>query len=126
MNAIATDGLSRTFGRLDAVRGLDLKVPIGSIFALIGPNAAGKTTTIKMLMNLVRPTAGQASVLGVPSTSLSAAEWQRIGYVSENQALPEVHSSSATSRASKPFSPYSGRPPTVRPDTSQYSAVHGL
>ena len=48
-HAIETHGLSRTFGRLDAVRGLDLKVPAGSVFALIGPNAAGKTTTIKML-----------------------------------------------------------------------------
>ena len=89
MQAIETRGLSRTFGRLDAVRGLDLEVPTGSIFALIGPNAAGKTTTIKMLLNLVRPTAGTASVLGVPSGSLTVAEWQRIGYVSENQHLPD-------------------------------------
>jgi ABC-2 type transport system ATP-binding protein len=89
MHAIETEGLARTFGRLDAVHGLDLRVPAGSIFALIGPNAAGKTTTIKLLMNLVRPTGGRASVLGTPSTALGVREWQRIGYVSENQQLPD-------------------------------------
>jgi ABC-2 type transport system ATP-binding protein len=89
MRAIETEGLSRTFGRLDAVHGLDLRVPAGSIFALIGPNAAGKTTTIKLLMNLVRPSDGTASVLGIPSTALGVREWQRIGYVSENQQLPD-------------------------------------
>jgi ABC-2 type transport system ATP-binding protein len=87
-SAVETAGLTRRFGRIEAVRGLDLAVPAGSIFALIGPNGAGKTTTIKMLMNLVRPTAGQARVLGVDSRRLGVAELQRIGYVSENQRLP--------------------------------------
>ena len=86
---IETDGLTRTFRRLEAVRGLDLRVPAGSIFALIGPNGAGKTTTIKLLMNLLRPTRGQARVLGVDSRRLGAAEFRRIGYVSENQRLPD-------------------------------------
>lgn len=104
MHAIETDGLSRTFGRLDAVRGLDLKVPAGSIFALIGPNAAGKTTTIKMLMNLVRPTAGHARVLGVPAQSLTG-EWQRIGYVSENQDLPGWMSPAEYLSYCRPFYP---------------------
>ena len=72
MHAIETDGLSRTFGQLDAVGGLDLQVPAGSIFALIGPNAAGKTTTIKMLMNLVRPTAGRPLFSACRSPSLAA------------------------------------------------------
>jgi len=89
MHAIESESLSRTFGRLDAVHALDLRVPAGSIFALIGPNAAGKTTTIKLLMNLVRPTGGKAFVLGIPSTALGVREWQRIGYVSENQQLPD-------------------------------------
>jgi ABC-2 type transport system ATP-binding protein len=105
MNAIETVGLSRTFGRLDAVRDLDLKVPAGSIFALIGPNAAGKTTTIKMLMNLVRPTAGEATVLGVPPASLTSAEWQRIGYVSENQMLPDWMTPSEFFAYCRPFYP---------------------
>ena len=87
-SAIETTGLARTFGRLDAVRGLDLRVPAGSMFALIGPNGAGKTTTIKLLMNLVRPTRGGAG-LGVDSRRLGVAEFRRIGYVSENQQLPD-------------------------------------
>jgi ABC-2 type transport system ATP-binding protein len=88
-HAIETSALTRRFGRLEAVNGLDLQVPAGSVFALIGPNGAGKTTTIKLLMNLVRPTSGRASVLGVDSSRLGARDFERIGYVSENQQLPD-------------------------------------
>ena len=88
-DAIETRNLTRRFGRLDAVNGLTLAVPAGSIFALIGPNGAGKTTTIKLLMNLVRPTGGAASVLGTDSRRLAVRDFQRIGYVSENQHLPD-------------------------------------
>jgi ABC-2 type transport system ATP-binding protein len=88
-NAIETHGLTRRFGRLDAVDGLDVAVPAGSIFALVGPNGAGKTTTIKLLMNLIRPTRGSAAVLGTDSRRLVSPSFQRIGYVSENQRLPE-------------------------------------
>ena len=90
MNAIIqTQGLTRSFGAFDAVRNLDLAVPRGSIFALLGPNGAGKSTTIKVLMNILEPTSGRAEVLGAPSTRLGPSEFQRIGYVSENQELPE-------------------------------------
>ncbi len=88
-NAIEATGLTRTFGRLEAVDGLTLNVPAGSIFALIGPNGAGKTTTIKLLMNLIRPSAGSATVLGTDSRRLGVRDFQRIGYVSENQRLPD-------------------------------------
>ena len=88
-SAIDARGLTRTFGRLEAVNGLTLQVPSGSVFAFIGPNGAGKTTTIKLLMNLIRPTAGQASVLGTDSRRLGPHDFQRIGYVSENQKLPD-------------------------------------
>jgi ABC-2 type transport system ATP-binding protein len=87
-NAIDTRDLTRRFGRLEAVHGLNLEVPVGSIFALIGPNGAGKTTTIKLLMNLVRPTRGMATVLGTETHQLGVCDFQRIGYVSENQRLP--------------------------------------
>jgi ABC-2 type transport system ATP-binding protein len=88
-SAIETSALTRKYGRLDAVNGLTLQVPAGSVFALIGPNGAGKTTTIKLLMNLVRPTGGQATVLGTDSRRLGVRELQRVGYVSENQRLPD-------------------------------------
>jgi ABC-2 type transport system ATP-binding protein len=88
-SAIETRNLTRRYGRLEAVNGLTLDVPAGSIFALIGPNGAGKTTTIKLLMNLVRPTGGAATVMGTDSRRLDVRDFQRIGYVSENQQLPE-------------------------------------
>jgi ABC-2 type transport system ATP-binding protein len=89
MNVIETHGLKRSFGLKDAVRGLDLKVPAGVVCALLGPNGAGKTTTIKMLMGLLAPSGGHASVLGTDVRRLGATEKTRIGYVSENQELPE-------------------------------------
>jgi ABC-2 type transport system ATP-binding protein len=88
-DAIEARGLTRRFGRLDAVENLDMTVPSGSIFALVGPNGAGKTTTIKLLVNLLRPTRGTAVVLEVDSRRLGPPQFQRIGYVSENQRLPD-------------------------------------
>jgi ABC-2 type transport system ATP-binding protein len=88
MNIIETKNLTRRFGRMEAVHGLDLAVPKGSIFALLGPNGAGKSTTIKMLMNLLQPTGGAATVLGVDSRRLGEREFAQIGYVSENRQLP--------------------------------------
>jgi len=61
---IETAGLTKRFGNLTAVDGLDLAVKQGEFFAFLGPNAAGKTTTIKMLTGLLRPTAGRCSVGG--------------------------------------------------------------
>jgi ABC-2 type transport system ATP-binding protein len=86
---IRTHSLSKAFRHTEAVRALDLDVSEGSIYALIGPNGAGKTTTIKLLMNILRASAGSAEVLGVDSRRLSPLEFARIGYVSENQEMPE-------------------------------------
>ena len=88
-NAIETFGLGKSFAKNAAVRGLNLAVPEGAVFAFLGPNGAGKTTTIKMLMNIIRPSEGTASVLGVPSTKLGAKDFLEIGYISENQEIPE-------------------------------------
>ena len=84
---IETHGLTRRFGATEAVTGLELEVSSGGVFALLGRNGAGKTTTLKLLSGLLRPTAGESKVLGRPSLALSAADWQRIGYVSEGQEL---------------------------------------
>ncbi len=90
MNAvIETKGLTRRFRKTVAVNGLSLEVPAGSIFALLGPNGAGKTTLIKMVMNMVRPSSGRATILGTDSLHLGPPQLERIGYVSENQELPE-------------------------------------
>ena len=86
---ITTENLTRSFGRKTAVDGLTLSVPEGSIYAFLGPNGAGKTTTIKMLLNILRPTGGAATVLGVDSVRLGPDQFTQIGYVSENQQMPE-------------------------------------
>ena len=61
---ISVRGLKKNYGSLTAVDGLDLEIPAGEFFAFLGPNAAGKTTTIKMLTGLLRPTAGEVSIGG--------------------------------------------------------------
>src|SRR5580704_4488565 len=86
---IQARNLWKKFGRHDALRGLSFTVPQGSAYALIGANGAGKTTTIKVLMNIIEPTRGNATILGVDSRRISPDELSRIGYVSENQDMPE-------------------------------------
>jgi ABC-2 type transport system ATP-binding protein len=86
---IRIDNLWKKFRHHDALRGLSFSVPEGSAFALIGANGAGKTTTIKVLMNIIEPSRGSATVLGVDSRKISPRELSQIGYVSENQDMPE-------------------------------------
>ena len=88
-NAIEVKDLTKQFGKNHAVQNLDLIVPTGSIFAFLGPNGAGKTTTIKTLMNIMKPTHGSSTVLGVDSQKLGPKEFAQIGYVSENQEMPD-------------------------------------
>ncbi len=85
---IKTQGLRKTFGKLDAVQGLDLTVKQGSATALVGANGAGKSTAMRLIMNLTQPDSGAAEVLGVDSRKLGPAQMQRIGYVAESQRLP--------------------------------------
>ena len=86
---LRTECLTKVFRHVDAVRDLTIDVPEGSVFALVGPNGAGKTTAIKTMMGIHEPTSGRAELLGVDSRSLGAQEFARIGYVSENQEMPE-------------------------------------
>jgi ABC-2 type transport system ATP-binding protein len=104
-HAIETFNLARRFGRTDAVRGLNLQVPAGSIFALLGPNGAGKTTTLKLLMNLLPATRGTATVLGVDTRRLGPVQFERIGYVSENQRLPDWMTPGELFEYCRPFYP---------------------
>jgi ABC-2 type transport system ATP-binding protein len=102
---IRTAGLSKHFRHTEALRDLALDVPAGSIYALVGPNGAGKTTTIKVLMNILRPSGGQSEVLDVDSRMLGPAEFARIGYVSENQEMPEWMTVEYYLRFLRPFYP---------------------
>jgi ABC-2 type transport system ATP-binding protein len=87
---IQTTNLWKKFGHHDALRGLSFSVPEGSAYALIGANGAGKTTTIKIFMNILQATQGRATVLGVDSRVISPRELSRIGYVSENEDMPQA------------------------------------
>lgn len=65
--AIETDGLTKSYGSARGVLNVDLEVRRGEVFGFLGPNSAGKTTTIRVLMDFLRPTSGQARVLGLDS-----------------------------------------------------------
>jgi ABC-2 type transport system ATP-binding protein len=87
--AIQTQGLTKRYRRVSALDGVSLEVQEGALYALVGPNGAGKTTAIKILMNLVEATSGQAQVLGIDSKTIRGKSYTQIGYVSENQEIPE-------------------------------------
>lgn len=89
MTPVVTHALSKHFMSVRAIDALTLEVPQGAVYALVGPNGAGKTTALKTLMNIHQPSSGSAEVLGCDSRKLGPAQFQRIGYVSENQKLPE-------------------------------------
>lgn len=86
--AIRTVGLTKRFGDVRALDGLDLEVHRGEIFGFLGPNGAGKSTAIRVLLDLIRPTTGEAFVLG--QTPLHGAELRaRVGYLPGELRLPE-------------------------------------
>jgi ABC-2 type transport system ATP-binding protein len=85
---IETHDLAKRYGQFGALHGLNLSMPEGSVFALVGASGAGKTTTIKILLNMIAPTRGRATILGVDTRSITPPVLARVGYVSENQALP--------------------------------------
>ncbi len=80
---IETKGLRKAYGDLVAVDHLDLEVRRGEVFGLLGPNGSGKTTTIRMLTGLVRPTSGSATVVGIDVVGSPEKVRQRIGYMSQ-------------------------------------------
>lgn len=85
--AIRTVGLSKRFGRQQAVADLDLTVPRGSVFGFLGPNGSGKTTTIRMLLGLARPTSGEAHVLGERMPTALASVLPRVGALVEGPSI---------------------------------------
>jgi ABC-2 type transport system ATP-binding protein len=105
MSAIRTENLVKKFRRVEALNGLNLDVPEGAVYALVGPNGAGKTTAIKILMNIFGPTSGRAEVLGVESARIAGRAFTSIGYVSENQELPEWMRVGALLEYLRPFYP---------------------
>jgi ABC-2 type transport system ATP-binding protein len=84
VSAIAIHNVSKTFGQHQAVASLSLDVPEGSIYGFIGPNGSGKTTTIRMIMNIILPDTGDISVLGQHATSAARDD---VGYLPEERGL---------------------------------------
>jgi len=85
--AVLTRGLTKTFGKLTAVSDVALEVPRRSVYGFLGLNGAGKTTTIRMLLGLVRPTAGEARVLGFPIPARRRDALSRVGAVVEQPTV---------------------------------------
>lgn len=84
MNAVELNGLVKSFGRHVAVNKLTLRVPEKSVYGFIGPNGSGKTTTLRMIMNILYPDAGRIRIFDGPTTPTSA---DRIGYLPEERGL---------------------------------------
>ena len=71
--AVSVSELTKKYGEVDAVRGIDLEVAAGETFGFLGPNGASKSTTINMLCTLAKPTAGSAAVAGYDVATLTRA-----------------------------------------------------
>ncbi len=87
--AIRARGLSKQFGALKAVDGVDLSVPRANVYGFLGPNGSGKSTTIRMLCGLLTPSAGEIEVLGFDIPQQAEALRRRIGYMTQKFALYE-------------------------------------
>jgi ABC-2 type transport system ATP-binding protein len=85
--AITVAGLTKNYGEIEAVRGIDFEVPTGETFGFLGPNGAGKSTTIKILCTLARPTSGSARVAGHDVTTERDAVRRNIGLVFQDTTL---------------------------------------
>jgi ABC-2 type transport system ATP-binding protein len=83
-NAVELDQVSKSFGSVRAVDDLSLRVPAGSIYGFIGPNGSGKTTTLRMILNIFKPDSGALRILG---GTLNGSRDPRIGYLPEERGL---------------------------------------
>lgn len=89
--AIYTEGLTKAYGAVRAVDGVNLRVRPGEIYGFLGLNGAGKTTTIRTLLGMIHPTAGRVEVLGQPVARNGRGPWRQIGHLVEAPAVyPEL------------------------------------
>jgi ABC-2 type transport system ATP-binding protein len=87
MNAvIETRGLTKTYGTVRALDGLDLSIPRGGVYGVLGPNGAGKSTLFRILLGLIRASEGSATVMGGPVNEI--AHMRRMGSMIETPRFP--------------------------------------
>ena len=85
---VNVQGLSHSYGRKAVLRGLDLTIPEGAIYALLGANGAGKTTLLRLLAGIERVQNGAVSLFGDSVRGMTLSQRQRFAYVAEGQELP--------------------------------------
>ena len=108
---IVTAGLSKRYGRINALMNLDLAVPAGVIYGFLGPNGAGKTTAIRLLMGFIRPSAGTARIFGHDTWREGVAARRDLGFLVGPDALyPDLSGRDQLDFAAA----ISGRPPVLR------------
>ncbi|MFB6282430.1 MAG: ABC transporter ATP-binding protein [Halobacteria archaeon] len=87
MRAISTRGLTKRYGKVTAVNGVDLEVNEGDVYGFLGPNGAGKSTTIKMILDFVRPTSGSVEVMGVDPQENPVEVKKNLGFLPQEYGL---------------------------------------
>src|SRR5512136_1952290 len=122
---IRTEGLSKSFGEVHALKSLDLRVPQKSIFAFLGPNGAGKTTTIKLLLGLLKPTRGGGKILGMDILRDSVDIRARIGYLPQDARFYEHMTARQTLEYTAKFF-YAGPQPEIDKRVNEMIELVGL
>jgi ABC-2 type transport system ATP-binding protein len=124
VNAVSVRGLTKSYGDLEAVRGIDLEVEAGEIFGFLGPNGAGKSTTIKILCTLARPTSGEAKVAGFDVVEERDEVRRHIGLVFQDTTLDDYLTAEQNLRFHAEL--YGIASATVQPRLQQVMEMVGL
>ena len=115
---IRTQGLTKRYGDLWAVDAVDLDVRAGDVYGFLGANGSGKTTTLRMLLGLVLPTAGEAEVLGMPMPAARQSVLPRVGSLVETPGA-YICPAQPTSPSSMPQGPTAAHDRCAEPGSVQ-------